>query len=176
MRILFRSTRLRFTSFVLDDAADVYACITPEITRFMRWEPPASFETFRARRLASLQAENRLDRSFVVRHSGTLECLGVAGIESVAEATPEIGLWLRADAHGRGYGSETAAAVIEWAAEALKCEAFDYPVAVDNVASRRIAERLGGVLIARRTNPKYESVVYRIPASGASRRTAPASD
>ena len=175
MTASFRSARLLFAPFSMDDAVDVYACITPEITRIMRRDPPASFETFRMRRLASLQPESQAGRSFVVRLAETRGCLGVAGVEGVAEPIPEIGLWLRADSHGRGYGTETVAAVIGWAAEAFGCEAFDYPVAVENLASRRIAERLGGDQIGRRTNPKYEAVVYRIPASGARLGTAPAS-
>jgi hypothetical protein len=40
---------------------------------------------------------------------------------------------------------------------------FIYPVAIQNTASRRIAENLHGEIIGNRTNPKYDSVVYRIP-------------
>ena len=38
-----------------------------------------------------------------------------------------------------------------------------YPVAIQNIASRRIAEILHGEIIGNRTNPKYDSFVYRIP-------------
>jgi hypothetical protein len=37
-----------------------------------------------------------------------------------------------------------------------------YSVAVENVASRRIAEKLNGKIVGTRRNPKYESVVYEI--------------
>jgi len=37
-------------------------------------------------------------------------------------------------------------------------------VAAQNIASRRIAESLHGEIVGNRTNPKYDSVVYRIPA------------
>jgi hypothetical protein len=40
---------------------------------------------------------------------------------------------------------------------------FIYPVAIQNIASRRIAENIHGEIIGNRTNPKYDSVVYRIP-------------
>jgi len=50
-----------------------------------------------------------------------------------------------------------------WVSEELNPDCFEYPVAEENVASRRIAESLGGVIVSRRTNPKYLSVVYRIP-------------
>ncbi|RVA19919.1 GNAT family N-acetyltransferase, partial [Mesorhizobium sp. M7D.F.Ca.US.004.03.1.1] len=47
--------------------------------------------------------------------------------------------------------------------ETLEPDCFEYPVAERNVASRRIAERLWGVVIGSSSNPKYASVVYRIP-------------
>jgi hypothetical protein len=37
-------------------------------------------------------------------------------------------------------------------------------VAVENVSSRRIAEKLNGQIIGKSTNAKYESVIYQIPA------------
>ena len=36
-------------------------------------------------------------------------------------------------------------------------------MAVQNAASRRIAEKLHGEIIGNCTNPKYDSIVYRIP-------------
>jgi Protein of unknown function (DUF4256) len=58
------------------------------------------------------------------------------------------------------------AAVAEWAHKTLGKEGFIYPVAVQNTASRRIAEGLRGEIVAKRTSPKYESVVYKIPWKG----------
>jgi hypothetical protein len=58
------------------------------------------------------------------------------------------------------------AAVAEWAHKTLGKKSFIYPVAVQNTASRRIAEGLHGEIIENRTNPKYESVVYKIPWKG----------
>ncbi|MFD1838620.1 hypothetical protein [Paracidovorax cattleyae] len=40
-----------------------------------------------------------------------------------------------------------------------------HPVAQANMPSRRIAESLGGVPVSRRQGTKYDTVVYRIPAS-----------
>jgi GNAT superfamily N-acetyltransferase len=76
---------------------------------------------------------------------------------------PELGLWLKESAHGQGFGREVVAELVEWGHAALGKESFIYPVAVQNTASRRIAEKLHGKIIGNRTNPKYDSVVYRIP-------------
>ena len=53
--------------------------------------------------------------------------------------------------------------MLQWGHAALGKRSFTYPVAVQNTASRRIAERLRGEIVGKRSNPKYESVVYRIP-------------
>ncbi|MEI9409995.1 hypothetical protein [Mesorhizobium salmacidum] len=44
--IEIKSQRLRLKLFAADDAADVFAAITPAITRFMQWEPPRSPAAF----------------------------------------------------------------------------------------------------------------------------------
>jgi RimJ/RimL family protein N-acetyltransferase len=83
--------------------------------------------------------------------------------EACDTESPELGLWMKESAHGQGFGQEVVAAVAEWAHKTLGKGSFIYPVAVQNTASRRIAEKLHGEIIENRTNPKYESVVYKIP-------------
>jgi RimJ/RimL family protein N-acetyltransferase len=91
-----------------------------------------------------------------------MECLGVAGLEEVDRPTPELGIWLKEAAHGHGYGTEAVSAVAKWAMKTLAKDRFLYPVAIENVASRRIAEKLNGEIVGKRGNAKYESVVYEI--------------
>jgi len=62
-----------------------------------------------------------------------------------------------------GFWPEVVAALVEWGHATLGKGSFVYPAAVQNAASRRIAENLHGEIIGNRTNPKYDSVVYRIP-------------
>jgi len=88
-------------------------------------------------------------------------CSSDLGTDSIS---PELGLWLKESSHGQGFGREVVAALIEWGHGTLGKQGFIYPVAVQNAASRRIAESLRGEIIGSRTNPKYESVVYKIPS------------
>ena len=162
MEILIRSARLQLRPFKMADAEEIFACITPAIARFMQWEPPRSLSEYKAHREARLQANDPSVFSFVVRGNETMECLGIAGLEDADQPSPELGIWLKEGAHGHGYGREAVQAVAEWAAKHLAKTSFLYPVAVQNIASRRIAEKLGGEIIGTRTNPKYESVVYKI--------------
>lgn len=162
MQVLIRSARLQLSPFQMDDAEEVFGCITPAIARFMRWEPPKSLEEYKTNREARLQANDQSVFSFVIRHSDTMECLGVAGLDGADQPAPELGIWLKEAAHGYGYGTEAVRAVADWATKTLARDRFLYPAAVENVASRRIAEKLKGEIVGTRRNPKYQSVVYEI--------------
>ncbi|HEX2592521.1 MAG TPA: GNAT family N-acetyltransferase [Rhizomicrobium sp.] len=159
----FQSPRLAFTRITMADARDVFAGITPAITRYLTWDPP-TWEEYRALTEASIRANNPNQFNFVVRRRDTNECLGMAALEDATQPAPEIGLWLKETTHGQGYGREVVEALIAWAAQTFGKESFTYPVATQNTASRRIAERLGGTITRTATRPKYAAVIYRIPA------------
>jgi RimJ/RimL family protein N-acetyltransferase len=160
--IVIQSPRLQLSQFQISDAEEVFACITPAITRFMRWEPP-SWSEYMARCEERLRAPEPNTFSFVIRRRDGNECLGMTAVETCDTESPELGLWMKESAHGQGFGREVVTAVAEWAHETLGKESFIYPVAERNIASRRIAERLHGEIIASRTSSKYDSVVYKIP-------------
>ncbi len=159
--IRIQSPRLQLSEFQILDAPEVFACITPAITRFMRWEPP-SWSEYLARCEERLRMPNPNSLYFVIRRYADNGCLGMASLENCDTPSPELGLWIRESAHGQGFGREVVAALAGWAHENLGKESFIYPVAMQNTASRRIAENLRGEIIGHRTSPKYESVVYRI--------------
>ncbi|HKF05764.1 MAG TPA: GNAT family N-acetyltransferase [Candidatus Sulfotelmatobacter sp.] len=160
--IVIQSPRLQLSQFQMMDAPEVFACITPAIATFMPWEPP-SWSEYVARAEKRVQAPEPNKFSFVIRRLDNRACLGMASFESADSVSPELGLWLKESAHGQGFGREVVAALVEWGHATLGKESFLYPVAVQNTASRRIAEKLHGDIIDNRTNPKYESIVYRIP-------------
>lgn len=163
---LIMSARLNLKVFEMADADEVFACITPTVTRFMPWEPPRSLVEYKAARESRLRDKDPFDFSFVVRRNDTMECLGVAGLHGADQLTPELGIWLKEAAHGQGYGREAVTAVAGWAARTFGKESLLYPVAAENIRSRRIAESLNGGIVGTRTNPKYDSVVYEIPSPG----------
>ncbi|WP_353070127.1 GNAT family N-acetyltransferase [Tunturibacter empetritectus] len=164
MAVQIQSTRLQLSTFEMADAEEVFACITPAVARFMSWEPPKSFTEYKARREARLQAADPTEFAFVIRRRDTKECLGITALERADLPSPELGIWMKEAAHGQGYGGEAVRAVAEWAAKDLGKDTFLYPVAVENTASRHIAEKLHGEIIGTRRSPKYESVVYQIRA------------
>ncbi len=111
----------------------------------MAWEPPASLADFAEVWQTWLPAiENRSDLHLVARAKSDGRCLGIIGLHALQSGTPELGIWLRYDVHGMGLGRELIGAVAAWASENAAIEYFEYPVAEDNIASRRIAEAYGG--------------------------------
>ena len=159
--IVIQSPRLRLSQFQMMDAQEVFGCITPAIAKFMPWEPP-SWGEYVTRCEKRVQAPEPNKFSFVIRRLDNKECLGMASLEDADSVSPELGLWLKESAHGQGFGREVVTALVKWRHTTLGKESFIYPVTVQNTASRRIAENLRGEIIGNRTNPKYDSVVYKI--------------
>ena len=160
--IVILSQRLQLSQFQMTDAQEVFGCITPGITKFMPWEPP-SWREYVTRCEERIQVPEPNKFHFVIRMLNSGECLGMASLEDADSVSPEVGLWLKESAHGQGFGREVVASLVAWGHASLGKESFTYPVAVKNVASRRIAENLDGAIIGNRTSPKYDLVVYRIP-------------
>jgi RimJ/RimL family protein N-acetyltransferase len=72
--------------------------------------------------------------------------LGRCGLQSVTgHAEPELGWVLRADAWGRGYGSEAARACLAWALADLRLTSVISLIHPRNHAAVRVAERVGMV-------------------------------
>ncbi len=162
--IEIKSARLLLAPFSAKDADEAFGCITPALTRFMAWEPPATRRDFDRVWQSWLPAiRNGSDLTFAVRMSASGQFLGLVGLHRAQTTTPELGVWIREDCHGQGYGRESVTAVVAWASSCFKPASFIYPVAEQNVASRRIAESLGGIEFRRQVERKYTSVIYRIP-------------
>ena len=89
-------------------------------------------------------------------------CIGQVGISN-GPLFPEKELgWLLYESHeGRGYATEAAAALRNWAAAALEVSELVSYIAPNNAGSIAVAERLGAVrdLVADRPDPK--DLVYR---------------
>ncbi|MFS8980422.1 GNAT family N-acetyltransferase [Cupriavidus necator] len=160
-----RSARLVLSPFRCDDAAEVFPCITPTLARFMEWEPSPSPAAFAAVWHDWLPAmEHGSDFVFTIRRADDGLFIGLGGLHHADTPAPEPGIWIREDCHGHGYGLEAVTAIVEWARANLTLSHLVYPVAEQNWASRRIAEALGGEVVGRSSSPKYERVIYRIPA------------
>jgi RimJ/RimL family protein N-acetyltransferase len=169
----FASARLSLRAFAAVDAPEIFAAASPAISRFMTWDPPSSLAAFAEiwpdwLRRMSVGSELHL----VIRLASTGEFLGVAGLQAIGVSEPTVGLWIKEVAHRRGYGRESIAAIIDWSAAHVGAAAVTYPVVEQNLASRRLAESLRGVVMGTKELRKtsgavFREVVYRIPAAAA---------
>jgi RimJ/RimL family protein N-acetyltransferase len=164
------SKRLDMRAFTPADAKEVYGAVTPRLTQYMSWSPAPSLGVFSEtwkRWLVKMAAGT--DVSLVIRMASSQEFLGVQGLHGVTDLEPEVGIWIKEAAQNRGYGSEAVGTLITWAAHILGRQAVLYPAVEENAPSRRIAEKLGGVIIGAKRHRKsptveHNLVLYRIPA------------
>jgi RimJ/RimL family protein N-acetyltransferase len=163
------SARLTLRSFTATDAGEAFAAVTPGLTRFLGWDPSPSLAAFAEvwkEWLPAMAAGT--DLMPAIRLKATGEFLGMAGLHGIDRSETEVGIWIKAAAHGMGYGREAVATLVSWAYASDKVAEVIYPVVVNNRPSRHLAESLGGVLIGNRQMRKpsgevLDEVVYRIP-------------
>lgn len=86
-------------------------------------------------------AQQPRDTSFAITCKGDL--LGVIGIDLGKPDVPEIGYWLGVPHWGRGYATEAARAVIDYAFEEFGGTELRAGARVVNPASRRVLEKCG---------------------------------
>ncbi|WP_422040386.1 GNAT family N-acetyltransferase [Roseibium sp.] len=92
--------------------------------------------------------------------SGT--CLGQVGINhGPLFPEHELGWFVYPGAEGKGIAFEAARALLAWAGSERRLPGLVSYVDADNLRSRQLAERLGGVLDAEAERPDPEDLVYR---------------
>jgi len=169
LNVEISTNRLFLKPISMTYKADIFTELTDEITTYMYHRPAkeiSEIEAFINDSIFGMKNENNL--IFVISNKDSQEFLGCTGIHYINRKSPEIGIWLKKSAHGNGYGLETVTALKKSAEENLDYEYLIYPVAQENIPSRRIPERLGGQ-IAREYDKTNLSgrvlhvVEYKIP-------------
>jgi RimJ/RimL family protein N-acetyltransferase len=111
------------------------------------------------------------DAELVIADAASGEPLGLISLR-VAERDPglaAVGYWLRAEARSRGAATVAVQLVARWAFDALGVQRLELTTAPDNVASQRVAERVGftreGVLrglVATEKNGRRDNVMFSL--------------
>jgi len=123
------------------DAAEIVDCIDgdPEITRWLD-QVPQPYRTKDA--LAYIRGVG--ESAFAVVDAETGRVLGSIGVRfSDAGDVGEIGYWLRADARGRGTITRALRVVSAWAFRRGSVERLQLRADIENIPSRRSAEKAG---------------------------------
>jgi len=84
----------------------------------------------------------RAETVFLITKRGDT-VLGVCGVVEQGEEAPEIGYWLGVAFWGKGYATEAARAVIDYAFDNLLSNVLHAGARVNNPASRRVLEKCG---------------------------------
>lgn len=96
--------------------------------------------------------------AYAIADAATGRVLGSVGLSPIQDGVGEVGYWLRADARGRGLATRAVLLLVRWALAQPQVERVQLRAAVDNLASRRVAERAGftleGVLRSAHWSPR----------------------
>jgi RimJ/RimL family protein N-acetyltransferase len=146
------SKRLVIRCWRPEDATRLKDAIDSSLEQLREWVPWAMDEPSSVQTLATRLDEMRdrfgtgQDWAFAVFESGESRLVGGAGLHPRGSTDRlEIGYWLRSDASGRGYATETAAALCEAAFACTAVERLEIHCDVENARSAAVAQRLGFV-------------------------------
>jgi RimJ/RimL family protein N-acetyltransferase len=124
---------------------NIFLEFTEEITTYTYPRPAKEIsETEHFIQESLRKLENNVDLQLVILKKESQEFLGCAGLHRINRKAPELGIWLKKQAHGNKYGLETITAIKYWADANLDYKYLRYPVDRLNIASRKIPEALGG--------------------------------
>jgi RimJ/RimL family protein N-acetyltransferase len=162
------TARLVLRGFVADDIDTFTAiCADPEVMRYIGDGTVADAGmTWRAMAQALGHWVLRGYGPWAVTLAGDGTLLGRAGLfQPAGWPGLEIG-WLLGRQHwGQGYAKEAASAALEWAREHVRAtEGYCSIIHPDNVASRRVAEGLGGIASQTGRLAGRPVIIFRYPA------------
>jgi RimJ/RimL family protein N-acetyltransferase len=146
-KVIIETDRLKLVSTSLKYASEIFKEFTDQITTYMNPKTPKEIketETFINGAIQKIQ--NGEELQMVILDKKTGEFLGHCGVMKLKTDAPELGIWIKKSAHGNKYGREAVAGLKQWIDENMKYSYIDYPVDRRNIASRKIAESLGGVI------------------------------
>ena len=167
--LTIESDRIRLVTISDKFERDIFNEFTDEITTYMIPSSAENIEqtrNFIAESRRGIEAGNRL--GFAIASRATGEFLGNCGLHGQDKPrTPELGIWLKKNAHGNGYGREAVRTLVNWSKNNIDLDYFMYPVDRRNTASRKIPESLGGRIakeyqVKTSTGKILDLVVYKI--------------
>ncbi len=125
---------------------EIFKEFTDEVTQYLRASTPKNIQEEIDRVERSKEKSKKwIEMNFTVsdKQWDFIWCCGVMQLDTV---TPEIGLWMKQSARGKGYGKEMVRTLIDRMVRTRDFEYIIYRVHIDNIWSRKIVEHLGWVI------------------------------
>ncbi|MEC4113859.1 GNAT family N-acetyltransferase [Myroides pelagicus] len=144
--IVFESDRLRFEVVSDKYKQSIFKALTPTVAKFLPFIPTGKIEDTQGFIDYSLgQLEKGDDITLVSVDKVTGEFIGCCGIHDITNESIALGIWLKEDAFGKGYGTEVIKGLEGFVMNNLDVKYLLYNVEKDNSGSIKIAEKLGYV-------------------------------
>jgi RimJ/RimL family protein N-acetyltransferase len=129
--------------------AKVVRASMPEIGRYMPWAH-AKYSAEDARLFigrATVMRENEAGYEFFILDAKTNVVLGGCGLNRFdhENKTCNLGYWVRTDRTRQGIATEASGLLLKFGFEELKLNRIEIIAEVTNLASQRVAEKVGGV-------------------------------
>ena len=144
-QISLHTDRLKLVPINPDFLQDVFDGYRGSVVTYMNYDPAERIEDL-AELIDQWQDNMKAGTMFfaAVVNKANEEFLGCMMINGIGKDIPEMGGWLKPTAHGSGFGREAAEAIRSWADEHLEFHHIVWPCAIENTASCKLAESLGG--------------------------------
>lgn len=147
LKQVITTERLKMVPVSEKFAEDIFQEFTPEVTTYMFAKPAETIDdTLSFIKFSNEQLAKGAMLNVSIFNLQTGEFIGGAGINHTDTKTPELGIWIKKGAHGQKYGREAVKGLKDWAEAKLSFDYLTYPVDKKNIASRKIAESLGGTV------------------------------
>jgi RimJ/RimL family protein N-acetyltransferase len=159
--VRIETERLVLTPVCDDDVQEIFNEFTQQVTLYMHPRAPQHIgetQEFITSTITNMQLGKEL--VCTIRVKTTNEFLGEVGFHEINTPHPELGIWIKKSGHGNKYGREAVTAITQWGNEHVDYEYIVYPVARDNVASRKVAESLGGVVVKEYENTNLSGITW----------------
>jgi RimJ/RimL family protein N-acetyltransferase/enamine deaminase RidA (YjgF/YER057c/UK114 family) len=179
---VIETKRLLLRPYVDEDWAHVhtYAAV-PEFSQFEVWGPNSVEDTkrFVAQCIASMSEHPILGYQLAIVLSETNRLIGGCTLMRTRAETREafLGYAIHPDFQCRGYATEASAALVDFGFNSLRLVRIYAECSSQNIASRRVMEKLGMSMVAVHKNHKevkgvmIDSYEYEVRAPAANRRT-----
>lgn len=155
------TARLLLVLITMEYAEEIFRVFDDDITRYLYPATPKEITDTRDFISKSIEGFSRGEEIVAaILTKDIREFIGNVGIHDINTSTPELGIWIKKDAHGHGYGKEAVTGLKEWADQELQYEYIKYPVVEENTPSREIVESLNGKEVLRYPKTNLSGVTH----------------
>jgi len=140
----WESDNLKYT--IVEDAflGSFLEHLTPEITKYLSFDANGNQPLLKEYiRRSRIEIANGTALVLVILDKATNEFMGSCGLSDINEDSVEIGLWLKASAQGKGYGTEVTQKLIDITRQEINTQSILYAVEKGNEASAVIPAKFG---------------------------------